>query len=444
MSTIDHRVLINAPPSVVWELLGDLTSLPKWHINCTHTSILTTDKTGVGARRRSTMQRGPDVIEEITAWYAQLGYEYVLVDSGMFKSNHGRVRLQAIPEGTIVQWTIEYTLKGLFAPLVDLLFVRRRLNNEVLDSLKRMKKLVEATGIRMDAATRDRVSMRPAPSASERAALAETISQQNAEKESTSTEVRARSDAAPASAAPALEAIFDDDIPPMPESPVEPEHEALDTPADDVPAVAEISRPEAVDEIFTRAPAQDAVEQALESGNEPDVDESDITPEPVEPGPAVALEAEEPETAVEPPAADESAVSEPEIAEQPDESDAQETVTPESEEEAAEPVEAAKPAIPPVPEPLDMPAEPMPSVFQQDLKPVGPSIWDVFGVQRPGEEPTAESSEPAAEPAPDSAEPASPSEQETPTRHRIRSRVFVTHPGLRRIIARQLSQVRHR
>ena len=171
MTLIDRRVLVNAPPEIVWELLGDLTALPKWHVNCTQSRILSTHQRGVGVRWRSTMRRGPDVINDVMSWYENLGYEYIIVD-GPYRSGRGRIRLQAIPEGTVVQWTLEYQPKGPLAGLRNALLIRRRVDSEIASSLKQLKRLVESTGIRMDAAAREKVAMRPAPSVSERAALA--------------------------------------------------------------------------------------------------------------------------------------------------------------------------------------------------------------------------------------------------------------------------------
>ena len=172
MSIVDHRVLVNAPPEVAWQLLGDLEALPKWHINCTATSMLTTQHEGVGVRRRNTLRGRPDVVEEIVSWYPNLGFEYIIVDGPRYRSNRGRVRLQAIPEGTVVQWTFEYQLAGFLAGLRDV-FHRRKLDDELARSLKRFKQLVESSGVRMDAATIERVAMRAAPSAAERAAIGE-------------------------------------------------------------------------------------------------------------------------------------------------------------------------------------------------------------------------------------------------------------------------------
>lgn len=173
MTIIDHRVLVSASPENIWQVLGDLSALPSWHIHCTATNILTTQVKGIGARRRNTMQHGPTEVEEILSWYDNLGYEYTIVDGPRYRSNRGRIRLQAIPEGTVVQWTFEYELGGLLAGLRNRMMVRRRLDQTIADSLRQLKKLVEASGGRMDTATIKRVALQPKPSVAERAKLAE-------------------------------------------------------------------------------------------------------------------------------------------------------------------------------------------------------------------------------------------------------------------------------
>ena len=62
---------------------------------------------------------------EIRAWYEGLGYEYSYVERPPFKSALGRVRLQEIPEGTVVQWTLEYEIGGVLGGVRGALGVAR-------------------------------------------------------------------------------------------------------------------------------------------------------------------------------------------------------------------------------------------------------------------------------------------------------------------------------
>src|SRR5690606_14538533 len=114
MNVIDHAILISASPTFIWRFLGDVSQNPKWQEDCTNISFLTTQHEGKGARWRYSTTKGKDVVVEITAWYDTLGYEYMIVDGSSVGENKGRMRLQEIAEGTLVQWTFNYEVEGAF------------------------------------------------------------------------------------------------------------------------------------------------------------------------------------------------------------------------------------------------------------------------------------------------------------------------------------------
>lgn len=114
MNTIDQRILIPAPPDVVWAYLSDITHNPNWQADCQHVAFLTSKREGPGTRWRYSTARNREQVAEISAWYNGLGYEYTIIDGAPFRKNTGRIRLQEIPEGTVVQWTFSYEAGGLF------------------------------------------------------------------------------------------------------------------------------------------------------------------------------------------------------------------------------------------------------------------------------------------------------------------------------------------
>lgn len=115
MNLIDHRILIPASPEHVWRFVGDLYRNVEWHVNAKNLSILTSlAKPGAGTRFRLSQQRGRDQVWEVTAWYDRFGYEYHIVEGSPFRQNKGLFRLQETPEGTVVQWTLNYSGGGLF------------------------------------------------------------------------------------------------------------------------------------------------------------------------------------------------------------------------------------------------------------------------------------------------------------------------------------------
>jgi hypothetical protein len=136
MNILDHRILVPKSPQIVWEVLSDLSRNPTWQINYSTLSFLTSRHTGSGVRWRYTTTNGREYVAETTAWYDGLGYEYILVDGVQFRENKGRIRLQEIAEGTIVQWTFSYDVGGLLGGVRNALSYKRQFEPVMVDSLK--------------------------------------------------------------------------------------------------------------------------------------------------------------------------------------------------------------------------------------------------------------------------------------------------------------------
>jgi uncharacterized protein YndB with AHSA1/START domain len=151
VALIDQRILIDAPPQVIWELISDPDKLTRWHAGYSGVSVLTTQRTGIGTRRRcSPVGGGKDFIEEVTAWVDGLGYEYTLIEGGPYRSLQGRLRLQVVPDGTTVQWTVSYRPKGLLGFVHNQLKGRRQLAQMMAASLRQLRRQIDTLGVRMD------------------------------------------------------------------------------------------------------------------------------------------------------------------------------------------------------------------------------------------------------------------------------------------------------
>ncbi len=170
MTLIDQRILIDAPPSIIWDYISDPYKLAQWHAGYTSVSVLTTQQTGLGTRRRCAVTGGgKDVIEQITAWVDGLGYEYEFVEAGPYRLMRGRIRLQPGPDGTSVQWTVEYRPKGPFGLLRDWLGGRKQFAAMMAASLRELRQQVNALGLRMDDTYRARLGIQGRLNVAERA-----------------------------------------------------------------------------------------------------------------------------------------------------------------------------------------------------------------------------------------------------------------------------------
>jgi hypothetical protein len=167
MNVIDHAILIPASPAFIWRFLGDMSCNMRWQKDCNDISFVTTQHQGRGTRWRYATPKGKDVIVEITAWYDTVGYEYRIVEGTAVSENQGRIRLQEIAEGTLVQWTFNYRTDGMLAGLRNSITLKRTLTNNIQDSLRDLYKLIqqETGGISTHEA---RSIMKDAPDVEER------------------------------------------------------------------------------------------------------------------------------------------------------------------------------------------------------------------------------------------------------------------------------------
>lgn len=146
-NVLDHRILIPRSPQTVWQYVSDLNNNPQWQTDCESVSFLTARHTGIGTRWRYRTPDGHERVVEISAWYDGLGYEYSYIDGAPYDDNRGRVRLQEIPEGTVVQWTFSYDTRGFLGGVRNSLTLRRQIDGVLMDSLRMLWKKLNQAGM---------------------------------------------------------------------------------------------------------------------------------------------------------------------------------------------------------------------------------------------------------------------------------------------------------
>jgi len=143
MNILDQRVLIpNVSPEVVWATISNVAQNPAWQADCRSVSFLSTSHTGQGVRWRYTNEQGRECVVETTAWYEGLGYEYTFVDGAPYRTSRGRIRLQEVPEGTVVQWTFHYEPGGVLGGVRNAIASKRQLESAMADSLKMLSRYI--------------------------------------------------------------------------------------------------------------------------------------------------------------------------------------------------------------------------------------------------------------------------------------------------------------
>ena len=149
MTTIDQRILIPAGPDAVWDVLKDINKNPHWQTDCQEVSFLSSKRDGPGLRWRYANAQGNEYVVEVSAWYDGLGYEYSYIDGAPFRESRGRIRLQEIPEGTIIQWSLNYEIGGVLSGVRDV-NTRRQFEKTMVDSLKALYSYIKKSGTARD------------------------------------------------------------------------------------------------------------------------------------------------------------------------------------------------------------------------------------------------------------------------------------------------------
>ena len=78
--SIEHSIVIDAPPEVVWEVVSDFNGLPRWLSTITESRIVLGKNREVGAIRALTRANGTKVQEKLIAyepWNMSIGYTYI-------------------------------------------------------------------------------------------------------------------------------------------------------------------------------------------------------------------------------------------------------------------------------------------------------------------------------------------------------------------------------
>jgi hypothetical protein len=169
MHVVDHAIVIPRKPSEVWAFLADIEKHTLWREDIVSISYLNSIRSDVGMRWRSVGKKRNERVVEIKTWYEGLGFEYTVIDGVSYLSNRGRIRLQEIAEGTLVQWTFHYETTGLMSSLRNVT-LRRNLSNEVVGDLRQLYKVVLETPSEQESFSPKSV-MRDAPSVEERLLL---------------------------------------------------------------------------------------------------------------------------------------------------------------------------------------------------------------------------------------------------------------------------------
>lgn len=129
MATINNDITIDAPIDKIWDILTDLELLEKYDPTVKKSTLISTVKSGIGAKRKVYMLDGKNWFDEkITVFQPTEALTYQLTECSFpIKGLQHSYSFEKIGNQTKVKQVMEYTVKfGLFGKLLDSIMIRKQ------------------------------------------------------------------------------------------------------------------------------------------------------------------------------------------------------------------------------------------------------------------------------------------------------------------------------
>ena len=146
MTTLYNEITVNASIDKIWNILSDLELLDQYDPTVKKSTLVSTEKTGLGARRKVNMLDGKNWFDEkVTVWKPNEALTYQLTDCSFpMKGLKHSYSFQKVGNQTKVMQTMEYTVKfGLFGRLLDNLMIRKQSDNGIKKFFTGLKSYAE-------------------------------------------------------------------------------------------------------------------------------------------------------------------------------------------------------------------------------------------------------------------------------------------------------------
>lgn len=146
MTTLHNEVIINAPIEKIWEALSVIDNLEKFDPTVKNSKAITSNKTGLDAKRKVDMLDGKNWFEEKLTEYKpneSLKFELTNCSFPINALSHS-YSFERMGNQTKVKQMMRYSVKfGLFGKLLDLLMIRKQTNNGIQKFLIGLKNYTE-------------------------------------------------------------------------------------------------------------------------------------------------------------------------------------------------------------------------------------------------------------------------------------------------------------
>jgi ribosome-associated toxin RatA of RatAB toxin-antitoxin module len=146
MATIRNEITVNVSIDKLWNILTDLELLDQCDPAVKKSTLISTEKTGMGAKRKVDMLDGKNWFEEKVTVFKQneaLTYELTDCSFPIHQLKHS-YSFEKTGSPTKVKQVMEYTVKfGLFGKLLDSLMINKQFNTGIKKFLTGLKSYAE-------------------------------------------------------------------------------------------------------------------------------------------------------------------------------------------------------------------------------------------------------------------------------------------------------------
>ena len=146
MATIHNEITVNASVEKVWSILTDLELLEKYDPTVKKSTLISTEKTGIGAKRKVDMLDGKNWFDEkITVFKPNEALTYQLTECSFpIKELRHSYNFERIGTQTKVKQVMEYTVKfGLLGKFLDSMMIRKQSDGGIKKFFKGLKTYTE-------------------------------------------------------------------------------------------------------------------------------------------------------------------------------------------------------------------------------------------------------------------------------------------------------------
>jgi ribosome-associated toxin RatA of RatAB toxin-antitoxin module len=147
MATIHNEITVNASIDKVWSILTDLELLDKYDPTVKKSTLVSTEKTGIGAKRKVLMLDGKNWFDEkVTVFKPNEALTYQLTNCSFpMKRLQHSYRFEKIGNQIKVKQVMEYTVKfGLLGKLLDTMMIRKQSDSGIKKFFAGLKSYAEA------------------------------------------------------------------------------------------------------------------------------------------------------------------------------------------------------------------------------------------------------------------------------------------------------------